>query len=597
MRCLLAFNHFLKYIAISFVLILLLITKAQTQVPGKNQFTKLMNLQGLKVKCILRDSYGFMWFGTETGLYRYDGENTELLNTVSSTFRLSSDIVSALYEDKEKNLWIGTGNGLQELTSDRKILKTFLSTGKEENQKTIYAIAEMHDGSLWCSSDDGYVYRAANKKSFYRIQNTFIANNKIHRNVLNIAEDSNNNVWLADNEFGFQELNLNGKELRRFFYESNITGIACYADQSACLYTNQQKVYAYSSQQNAFIPLMGDALSKLTKNQVQYIYSDKNGYQWLVTQNKLIRFNPASKQADDLTPQFMSSGASFFQISCMYEDVNNQLWFGSYFGVYKLNNRESIFKTITLPSGIKSNTFFSTRGIAELDSNLFIGSYSGFFEYDKTANRFTEYKIKQNNSWTNPLARAIVKDKNNNLWLATEAHGLLYFNTKTHVFTSYFNQPGSLNKAGISPVVSTHNYSLLLDNNGELWLGGYDHLYTFNINKKNGQIFTWTQKNKIAASLKILAICKSRDQSIWVGTDQGLFCIKKSTGKIIRYTFSNQNFINCIYEDDNGLIWLGTLGGGINVLNPKNGKLKETFTEKDGLPDNRVCSFFARPCK
>jgi len=58
----------------------------------------------LKVKCILQDRQGFQWFGTETGLYRYDGYSTELVNIISADIQLSSDLVLALYEDRQGNL-------------------------------------------------------------------------------------------------------------------------------------------------------------------------------------------------------------------------------------------------------------------------------------------------------------------------------------------------------------------------------------------------------------------------------------------------------------------------------------------------------------
>lgn len=69
---------------------------AQEKETTKNKFTKVAALEGLKVKCILQDRYGFMWFGTETGLYRYDGYNTQALKNYhqGSSFNIGPGIIA-----------------------------------------------------------------------------------------------------------------------------------------------------------------------------------------------------------------------------------------------------------------------------------------------------------------------------------------------------------------------------------------------------------------------------------------------------------------------------------------------------------------------
>ncbi|MEJ7681424.1 MAG: two-component regulator propeller domain-containing protein [Segetibacter sp.] len=584
MYCRIRFPFYLKHVIV-FLTIFWFLPRdgyAQAKESGKNKFIKIANLEGLKVKCILKDTGGFMWFGTEMGLYRYDGYNTELINTTSSNIQLSSDLVLSLYEDRQANLWIGTGNGLQQLSPDRKSVKTYLTASNTAagTRKAIHAIAEMHDGSLWCSSNDGYLYRSTDKKSFLRVPGTFFSDYKsAPRLILNITEDDNHNVWIADNQYGFQKLSLAGQILDNFLNGANKTHIACYANKSICFYANKQKVYAYTPETNEFIPTVNNELAGLLKNPARYVYQDKKGYQWLVTQNKLIRVDPKSKQTDDFTREFMNSGANIFQIDCIYEDVNDELWFGSYFGVYKLNNQNNIFRIISLPAGMSTNAYFSTRGIVEsAHGNLFIGSYSGFFKYNKALNQFTEYKIKRDTNWVNPMARAIVKDTNNNLWLATEGNGLLHFDIRSHTFTGYLDKATTPAETNAPAIPSVQNNSLLKDTEGQLWLGGYDNLYKLNLKNGKAQLFRWGEEKKSLSALKIMAILQSRNGSIWVGTDNGLYCIKKEKGVVSHYYASSakgavqsgltENFINCIYEDNNGRLWLGTKGGGVNVLNP-----------------------------
>jgi signal transduction histidine kinase/DNA-binding response OmpR family regulator/streptogramin lyase len=350
---------------------------------------------------------------------------------------------------------------------------------------------------------------------------------------------------------------------------------------------------------NAFVRLEKVEKSRLLKNSIRYIYQDKKNFIWLVTQSELLRFDPKTEQIEDFTDLFMRSGANYFQIECMYEDVNEQLWIGSYFGVYKMDNKESLFKPISLPKGIGDYPYFSTRGLLETaGGDLFISGYSGLFKYNRALNKFKEYKVKWNNRWVNPLARAMVIDSNGTLWMATEALGLLHFNPGSQALTPYLNKPTASAKNGPF-IVSTHNYSLLKDKDGLLWLGGYNNLYILNPQNGQTQLYDFGEERKRFPLLQILALHQSRDSTIWVGTDYGLFRIKKGQGVIAHYTAAEEgtnksmishNFINCIYEDKKGWLWLGTKGGGINLLNPVNAKIEAQYSAQDGLADDRVCA-------
>jgi ligand-binding sensor domain-containing protein len=82
-----------------------------------NHLTVDNGLSESKVQCILKDRYGFMWFGTGyNGLNRYDGNKFVIYkNDPNDPHSLSSNINYKLFEDREGTLWIGTRNGLDRL--------------------------------------------------------------------------------------------------------------------------------------------------------------------------------------------------------------------------------------------------------------------------------------------------------------------------------------------------------------------------------------------------------------------------------------------------------------------------------------------------
>jgi ligand-binding sensor domain-containing protein len=123
----------------------------------KVKFTHLTNLDGLSqstVHAIVKDKYGFMWFGTQDGLNRYDGYNFKIYRHKpkdSSSLRKSH--ILTLYVDRQKNLWVGTANGglsLYDQQHDAFIHYKESSEGFNGlSQKTVTAIYEDRQNNFW----------------------------------------------------------------------------------------------------------------------------------------------------------------------------------------------------------------------------------------------------------------------------------------------------------------------------------------------------------------------------------------------------------------------------------------------------------------
>jgi len=79
------------------------------------RFTHLTTEDGLSqstINDILQDSRGFLWFGTDDGLNRYDGYTFEVYKNIpGDQTSISSNIITGLIEDFESNIWIATNGG------------------------------------------------------------------------------------------------------------------------------------------------------------------------------------------------------------------------------------------------------------------------------------------------------------------------------------------------------------------------------------------------------------------------------------------------------------------------------------------------------
>ena len=116
--------------------------------------------------CMILDSEGMMWVGTNSGLKSYDGYTVKSYksNALSPGILPNNDIRS-MAEDHEQNLWLGTRNGLVKINRKTGVFKTYFLPS--EDQRIIYHLFVSRDGTLWVGTDGGLSYFNPENESFY----------------------------------------------------------------------------------------------------------------------------------------------------------------------------------------------------------------------------------------------------------------------------------------------------------------------------------------------------------------------------------------------------------------------------------------------
>ncbi len=174
--------------------------------PANIAFSRISTLNGLShsnVTCIIQDKMGFMWFGTQTGLNRYDGYSFIIFrNDPKDPTSLSNNYIKALELDSAGNLWIGTwGGGLNKFDTAKSAFIHFTP----DNRKTrmaddfISALRADANGNLWVGTED----QGLNKLDLRTLHCSFYQNDP-HNNsslsnnhVTSILEDSRRRIWVA----------------------------------------------------------------------------------------------------------------------------------------------------------------------------------------------------------------------------------------------------------------------------------------------------------------------------------------------------------------------------------------------------------------
>lgn len=270
----------------------------------------------------------------------------------------------------------------------------------------------------------------------------------------------------------------------------------------------------------------------LPSNTVFSITQDYKGYYWFGTKVGLCRYDGRSivkyehNFGDDSS---LPGNLVFFT----YEDSKKNLWITTITGVaiydHDNNNFRSISRTLILRGLVEAN-----------DGRIFGASTTGLKVFDPEKNNFVPFQD-QNNLEINTFCNGVVKDKEGNLWVATN-QGLYMINLKNNSVSHY--KHNFQNKQSLS---SNLVFDLFVDKNNRLWLGT---------------------------------------------GGEGLCYFDPQSESFIRIEGLSNNFIHCITEDEYGRLWVGT-ERGLNIYSPKEKKNKiylNNLTDKNSINDNAIHS-------
>jgi signal transduction histidine kinase/ligand-binding sensor domain-containing protein/DNA-binding response OmpR family regulator len=347
--------------------------------------------------------------------------------------------------------------------------------------------------------------------------------------------------------------------------------------------------------------------NSLWNNAVQNLFLDQGGNLWIMTslglnhfdlkRQKLIRIN-ANPQSGELLDNFPTD---------IVQSRDGTLFIGSYYsGInYRKKNKDNFeyLDDSSIPDAALSSTNINCLELLN-DSLLFVGYRdAGIDIYDYKRNitqsleELTGVKICSNNVQT------LCPSKNNGLWIGTDA-GLSHYNAITNEVLNF-----PYNAGFKSFVADREIMSLFSDDNGNLWIGTRRNGIVI-VNEQSillqGKNAEYTQylptQNPGSLSYRtVLKIFRDRSKQIWIGTHGGGVNLVESKhqrfGHIHRASYNNSgltyNKVWGITEDQEGNIWIGTDGDGVNVWNMKDG-VKQHYRhnpeDPGSLSDNAIIS-------
>ena len=524
------------------------------------------------VHAVVQDSDGFMWFGTQNGLNRYDGYEMALYRFEANNLNsLADNHVASLFVDSENHLWIGTvGGGLHRYDPD---LDHFLRIqGIEDDPATlsdnsIWSITECRDGYLWIATSYGLNKMDRKsfivKKRFFQIpgdaagdtaddlsgQTTGLSSNQV--NV--VYADNRDNIWIGTSE-GLDRLDRE-KGLVQYFLQKDpslqeITALnepvfvtSIHEDHEGFVWvgTEGKGLLQFREDESRFVSHRHDPEdpSSLAENLVYSIFEDARGMLWVGTGSKgLSVYDRKSNRFETLQPDpDRSLGLKSSSVVTIYESRDQVLWFGTY-----------------------------ADGVAFLDRDIWLfPGYSGQFF--------------RQNGFESSAIRAFAEDPAGQFWIGTDGQGLLHFDPENETLQIY-------DKDLVCPIertLSSPSVLALLAERDHLWIGSYGGGLS-RMDLKSGCLHHFRHELHNPESLSsddVFGLYRDRYGDLWIATNGGgLNRMITETETIIRYMVDpdnpraiNNNDARSIFEDRHGNLWIGTYSGQLTLFDRE----KEAF--------------------
>jgi ligand-binding sensor domain-containing protein/DNA-binding CsgD family transcriptional regulator len=564
------------------------------------------------VYSILQDRDGFMWFGTENGLNRFDGYDfTVFRHVTDDPPSLSHSAILTLYEDRAGVIWVGTLNGgLNRYDADKGDFISYRHArdrGDSLSDDIIGAILEDRDGGFWIGTDNGLnrLDRASGRFSRYPLATDRPGgSNHIH----DICEDSDGLLWIATFGGGLVRMDRRTGRFSHFRNDpadpASLNNDFLYRvleDRQGTLWVcTQAGLSRFDRQSGRFtrVAIQAEGGRPLLDEPIYAISEDRGGRLWFGTAAGLACLDDKSGAAqifqnDPLDAKSLSSNLVY----SIYEDRSGILWIGTgETGVNRTNpNRKKFSHYRAIPG--KTNSlgakvvydFWEDPGRV-----LWIATRDGLDRLDRDTNAFTHfgYHAGLPGSLGRTTVRCITGDRDGNLWLGTDGKGLQLFDRLSGRVAGYRYEPG--NPASIS---SDRVNAICEDMAGSLWIGTYGGGLN-RMDRKRGTFTRYQFSEKDPGSLSgniVRTVIEDRGGTLWIGTyGGGLDRFDRQTGKFTHFRHDaadpaslNNDYVFCILESQDGAIWVGTLGGGLSRLDREKGKFLH-FTTAGGLASDLI---------
>ena len=463
-----------------------------------------------RINCILKDSKGFMWFGTMSGLNRYDGYNFRIFrHDLRDSTSLLDDYISQIMEGPDGKLWVETRSGLN-------IFDPVTETFNRNPQSYIRGLS-LPDAS-----------------------------------ISNIFKDKKGNYWLIHKEYGLFEYTSSNGQVNRLYHNlknrdgsggNNVSGFGEDSNGNFWIISKDGEIEKMDGQTHA-ITYRSFLLKDFNKSEIlnYNLFIDGQDELWIYVSGDprgVFYFNPVTRVLLPINKESGKISLNTNIVTGILQDNRGKIWIGTdHGGVNLVDKRDFCIHYLTNnPDDDKSLSQNSIISMYKDNAGIiWLGTYkNGINYYYENGIKFSLYRhqLSDPNSLSYDDVNRFAEDDKKNLWIGTNGGGLIYFDRAKRKFSQFMHHPGDPNSLSSDVIVS-----LCIDHQKKLWIG----TYYGGLDVYDGKKFTHFRHDALnpgsISDDRVWEIFEDSEKNLWIGTLGGKFN-RLDRGK--KYILSLQN--------------------------------------------------------
>ncbi len=565
---------------------------------GFDPVSDIENLSGIQINDIKQDTLGFLWVGTNEGLYRYDGYKFKLYEPNSRI--AGSSIINKIYFTRQGEMWVGTRGGLFKYYKNRDQFVTFRNdrrNARSINGNIINSIVEDYYGNIWIAISKGGVDLYDKKTNSFRHFLKADDSGLLSDDISDLLIDKENNLWISTWDDGLNKLDLThafnripkqakfksytnpqklpGKLAIRFIFED---------PQSKELYigTAGKGLLRYDNNSDSF---SSTGIRELENCSLYDAYFTSDHKTWVSSDVGIKLVNLRTRAIENCSAPLCAFAGPVYTV---FIDNQNITWLGSYKGLVK--NVEKKIRHHRLND--KRNSYTDNiMALCKQGQYLWVGTW-GDGLYLKDEQNGKSIKINADN----PILKHVwdIKLVNDKWLLVATGEGLVRLNVLEKSFISYFKENNySFEGSNFAAEISFTSFSK--NTSGITWAGTWrGGLYE--IDAERGEVKKYKKYSTEAHFVQ--AVHLDKKNQLWIGTvHSGLIRLSNLDGAVKSKIYAQQespslglssDYVSVIFEDNEERLWLGTGDGGINIIDPKTDTVSWIVKGDHNLPNNTI---------
>ena len=544
-------------------------------------------LTSSQINCIMKDSRGYVWFGTPAGLYRYDGYVFRNFQSDSQDgSSLPNSYINSVQETLDGNLLVETASGYcvyhpQTESFERDMKQVFARMGIETIPSIVYV--DRHKNLWGAIPNKGVVCYNMQQQLLYEFGYTDDAHGVPQGTICSIGECKDGALIIYDDGriaccdvmHQQQTVWVNNEIANRKLRKTKT--LRAFADQMDNIWLyGQGTLFKYNKSANLWDTSIGEQLGLTSvgvDRNINGMAADRSGNIWIASdQLGLLRYDTNTNGIEMTQPHNINDRQlikEVISIQSVYVDDTDLLWVG------------------TEKSGIAYSGKYIYRFGSELigDITAIAQSDSGKVWYGTSDKGVIGY----NGTLASLKVSVMAFTDDGSLWVGSKRNGLTRI--KNGVSTIYSLAKDSMR----TTLIDDHVNDLCVDKIGNLWIATNGGLQVYN--PRMNTFSAYTKENGKLNTNNVTCLSYNTDtksNNLFIGTSEGLVILNLSntektvlTGNTNNVMPFTNNYITQVLQDSRGLIWIGTREG-LNILNLDNDHL-DYITEKQGLCNNNIC--------